>query len=75
MLLLVSYQGSFEDKRNTFLYVLYGTKMKAQLEAIGIEYQILKDGEDVEEKIKDSVRMMNALKLPVAMLFTGEFTV
>lgn len=75
LLLLVTYQGSFEDQRNTFVYVHYGTKMKAQLETLGIEYQIVQDGREIEAKIKDAVRMMNALKLPVAVLFTGEFTV
>lgn len=75
LLLLVSNVGSFEDKRNTFVYVQYGTKMASQLEALGIQYQILKDGENIETKIKDAVRMMHALKLPVALLFTGEFTV
>ena len=75
LLLLVSYQGSFEDKRNTFRFVHYGIKMVAQLNTLGIEYQILKDGDNVETKINDAVRMMNALKLPVALLFTGEFTV
>jgi hypothetical protein len=63
------------DKRNTFLYVEYGVKMVAQLESMGIEYQILRDGEGLETKIADAVRMMNALKKPVALLFTGEFTI
>ncbi len=75
LLLLVSWVGSLEDKRNTFLYVSYGTKMASQLEALGIQYQVLRDGENIETKIKDAARMMNALKLPVALLFTGEFTI
>jgi sulfopyruvate decarboxylase subunit alpha len=75
LLLLVTYQGSFEDQRNTFVYVHYGTKMKALLEALGIEYKIIEDGKDLEARLKDAVRMTNALKLPVALLFTGEFTV
>lgn len=74
MLLLVGYVGSMEDKRNTFLYVEYGIKMVAQLESMGIEYQILREGDGLETKIADAVRMMNALKKPVALLFTGEFT-
>lgn len=28
----------------------------------------------LEAQLKDAVRMMHALKLPVALLFTGEFT-
>jgi sulfopyruvate decarboxylase TPP-binding subunit len=75
LLLLVGYVGSFEDRRNTFLYVEYGIKMTAQLESMGIQYAVLRDGDDLETKIKDAVRMMNALKQPVALLFTGEFTI
>lgn len=75
MLLLVGYVGSMADKRNSFLYVEYGIKMVAQLESMGIEYQILRDGEGLETKVADAVRMMNALKKPVALLFTGEFTI
>jgi len=74
MLLLVSYVGSAADKRNSFLYVRRGTRMIPVLEALGIEYQILTDGENLETRIKDAVRMMHALKLPVVLLFTGEFT-
>jgi len=75
MLLLVGYVGSMADKRNTYLYVEYGVRMIAQLESLGIEYQILRDGDGLETKIADAVRMMNALKKPVALLFTGEFTI
>ena len=75
MLLLVSYLGSMEDQRSTFLYSHYGTKMLPQLEALGIQYEILRDAQDIEAKIKNAVRMMHGLKQPVALLFTGEFTV
>lgn len=75
MLLLVGYVGSMADRRNTFLYAEYGIKMIAHLESMGVEYQILRDGDGLETKIADAVRMMNALKKPVALLFTGEFTV
>lgn len=74
LLLLVGYVGSLADKRNTFLYVEYGIKMTAQLESMGIEYEILRDGDNLETRVRDAVRMMNALKKPVALLFTGEFT-
>ncbi len=74
MLLLVAYLGSLPDQRNSFLYVLPGAKMVPLLNTLDIEYQILEDGEDLEVKIKNAVRTMNALKLPVAVLFTGEFT-
>jgi len=74
LLLLVGYVGSLEDQRSTFLYVEYGIKMKAQLESLGIQYQVLTNGDNLETRIRDAVRMMNALKQPVALLFTGEFT-
>ena len=75
MLLLVSYVGSFEDRRNSFLYVQRGTKLIPQLEALGVQYQVISNGDGLAHKIKDAVRMMNALKQPVALLFTGDFTI
>jgi hypothetical protein len=35
---------------------------------------VIDSGDDLEARIKDAARMMNALKLPIALLFTGEFT-
>ncbi len=74
MLLLVSYVGSLEDHRNSFLYVQRGIKLIPQLEALEVQYQVIRSGDGLERKIKDAVRMMNALKQPVALLFTEEFT-
>jgi sulfopyruvate decarboxylase TPP-binding subunit len=74
ILLLVSYIGSMEDQRSTFLYSHYGTKMIAQLQALGIQYEILKDGQHINANVSNAVRMMHGLKQPVALLFTGEFT-
>jgi sulfopyruvate decarboxylase TPP-binding subunit len=74
ILLIVAYYGSFGDQRNSFLYALPGTHLIRQLEALDIEYLQVENGERLEMKVKDAVRMMNALKLPVALLFTGEFT-
>ena len=74
MLLLVSYVGSFEDQRNSFLYVQRGIKLIPQLEALEVQYQVIGNGEGVERKVKNAVRMMNALKQPVALLFTEDFT-
>jgi sulfopyruvate decarboxylase subunit alpha len=74
MLLLVSYVGSFEDRRNSFLYVQRGTRLIPQLEALDVQYQVIRSGNGLERKIKDAVRMMNALKQPIALLFTEEFT-
>jgi sulfopyruvate decarboxylase subunit alpha len=74
MLLLVSYVGSFEDRRNSFLYVQRGTKLIPQLEALDVQYQVIRNSDGLERKVKDAVRMMNALKQPVALLFTEDFT-
>ena len=74
MLLLVAYVGSFEDQRNSYLFSHYGNKTKGILDTLGIPYLIIDSANQVEARIKDAVRMMHALKLPVALLFTGEFT-
>ena len=74
MLLLVAYVGSFEDQRNSYLFSHYGNKTTGLLDNLGVEYLIVDSAERLEGQIKDAVRMMNALKLPVALLFTGEFT-
>ena len=74
MLLLIAYVGSFEDQRNSYLFSHYGNKTKGILETLGIQYLIVDSGSQLEARIKDAVRMMHSLKLPVALLFTGEFT-
>jgi sulfopyruvate decarboxylase TPP-binding subunit len=74
MLLLVAYVGSFDDQRNSFLFSHYGIKTFGLLKTIGIEHVVIDSGDHLEARIKDAARMMNALKLPVALLFTGEFT-
>lgn len=74
MLLLIAYVGSFEDRRNSFLFSHYGTKTTGILDTLGIQYQVIGSGDGLEARIKDAARMMHALKLPVALLFTGEFT-
>ena len=74
MLLLVAYVGSFEDQRNSYLFSHYGDKTKGILDTLGIQYLIVDSASGLEARIKDAVRMMHALKLPVALLFTGEFT-
>jgi len=72
--LLVSYVGSLEDHRNSFLYVQRGIKLIPQLEALDVQYQVIRNGDGLDRKIKNAVRMMNALKQPFALLFTEEFT-
>jgi sulfopyruvate decarboxylase TPP-binding subunit len=74
MLLLIAYVGSFEDQRNSYLFSHYGNKTKGILEILDIQYLIVDSAGQLEAQIKDAVRMMHALKLPVALLFTGEFT-
>ena len=74
MLLIVAFVGSFDDQRNSFLFSHYGIRTISLLKTIGIEHIIVDSGEHLEARIEDAVRTMNALKLPVALLLTGEFT-
>jgi hypothetical protein len=46
-----------------------------QLEALDVQYQVIRNADGLEHRIKDAVRMMNALKQPVALLFTADFTI
>ena len=75
ILLAVGFLGDEADRRNQFLYATIGNRTIPLLEGLGIEYRRLEDGEDLETRIKDAVRTMNALRAPVALLFSGEFTV
>jgi sulfopyruvate decarboxylase TPP-binding subunit len=74
LLLLISYVGSSADQRNSFRFAPTGIRTEEQLRALGIQYQIIAGSRGVARGIIDAVRMMNALKQPVALLFTGEFT-
>ena len=74
MLLLVSYVGSFADKKNSSAFSHLRKRTSKLLEALGIEHQIVSRAAELEEQIGDATRVMNSLKLPVALLFTGEFT-
>jgi phosphonopyruvate decarboxylase len=75
ILLLVAHLGGFDDQRNSFLYSLPGRRLLPQLKALDIEHSVLPNGENLETNIKTAVRTMNALREPVALVFTGEFTV
>jgi sulfopyruvate decarboxylase TPP-binding subunit len=75
ILLIIAHYGSFGDQRNSFLYALPGVHLIRLLESLDIQYMQVENGNALENKIRDAVRMMNSLKLPVALLFTGEFTV
>jgi len=74
VLLVVGFLGDAADQRNSFLYATVGQSTIPFLEGLGIEYIRIESGEGMETKIKDGVRMMNALRCPVALLFSGEFT-
>src|SRR5258706_729765 len=75
ILLLVGHLGGFDDQRNSFLYSLPGRRLIPQLKALDIEHSVLHNGENLEANIKTAVRTMNALREPVALVFTGEFTI
>ena len=74
MLLVVAYLGGVPDLRNSFLYATIGKHSIPVLEGLGIDHQILTDGEKLEIKIKDAVRAANSLRSPYALLFAGEFS-
>lgn len=74
LLLLISYVGSFADQKNSFRFAPTGVRTEEQLKALNVEYEVVDDPAAIETKILDAVRMMNALKQPVALLFTGAFT-
>jgi sulfopyruvate decarboxylase TPP-binding subunit len=75
VLLLVSHLGGFDDQRNSFLYSLPGRRLIPQLKALDIEHRVLENGENLETNIQSAVRTMNSLREPVALIFTGDFTV
>ncbi len=75
ILLLVSHLGGFDDQRNSFLYSTAGRRLIPQLKALDIEYKVLEDGQNLEANVRNAVRAMNALREPVALVFSGDFTV
>src|SRR4051812_28118320 len=75
MLLIVAHYGSMMDKRNSFLYAAPGLHLPGNLDSLSIPYEVLEDDNHLEDKITGAVQMMHAFKQPVALLFTGEFTV
>jgi sulfopyruvate decarboxylase TPP-binding subunit len=74
MLLVVAYYGALQDRRNSFIYAFPGIHLIPILNSLNIQYEVLENGENLEAKIKGAARMMHAIKQPVALLFTGEFT-
>jgi sulfopyruvate decarboxylase TPP-binding subunit len=75
ILLITAFLGGFPDQRNSFLYATIGRHTIPLLQGLGIDYLVLEDGERLEIKIKDALRTANSLRIPVALLFGGEFTV
>jgi len=74
ILLVIGYLGGVPDQRNSFLYATIGKHTVPVLEGLGIEYQIIEDGQKLENKIRDAVRAANAQRAPYALLFAGEFS-
>jgi len=75
ILLLVGFLGDLADQRNSFLYSTIGAHTAPVLDALNIPHQRLEHADHLETKIMDTVRTMNALRVPAALLFTGEFTI
>jgi sulfopyruvate decarboxylase TPP-binding subunit len=75
MLLIVAHYGSVLDARNSFLYAMPGIHLIPILKSLDIQHVIFENGDSLETKIKGAVKMMHAIKQPVALLFTGEFTI
>src|SRR6267142_1696247 len=61
VLLVVGFLGGVPDQRNSFLYATIGNHTIPVLQGLGIEYQVLEDGERLEARISDAVRAANAL--------------
>ena len=74
ILLVIGYLGGVPDQRNSFLYATIGKHTVPVLEGLGIEYQIIEDGQKLENKIRDAARAANAQRAPYALLFAGEFS-
>lgn len=74
LVLLVSYVGSPGDQANSATFTGWGQRAERVLQAMGIQYIVVEDGNRIELRIADAVRAANAAKAPVCMLFTGEFT-
>jgi sulfopyruvate decarboxylase TPP-binding subunit len=75
MLLIVAHYGSILDARNSFVYAMPGMHLIPILKALDIQHEIFTNGDNLEAKIKGCVKMMHSIKQPVAMLFSGEFTI
>lgn len=75
LLLIVGYLGGFDDQRNSFLYATIGRHTLSHLNGLGIEYVVLESGHNLELKIKNAHRTATARRAPVALIFSGDFTI
>lgn len=75
LLLLVSHIGSAADAANSVIFSLWGRRLIPQVEALGLQYRVLEDGDRLETRIADMVRAARSARQPACLLFTGEFTV
>jgi sulfopyruvate decarboxylase TPP-binding subunit len=71
MLLLISYIGGMDDQRSTFSIRITARIWFLNYRRCGNHVRILKDDVALDVKIANAVRMMQGLKQPVALLFTG----
>lgn len=74
LLLLVTYVGSPGDQANSTTFSLWGRRLEAQIQALGLQYRVLEDGHKLETRIGDMARAARSAKQPACLLFTGEFT-
>ncbi len=74
LLLLIAHLGSFADQRNNSVYAVSGAYVTPVLDALQIQYRLVESGQNLETCIQDATRHTNSLKLPVALLFSGDFT-
>ena len=75
ILLLAGYLGGFDDQRNSFLYATIGKTVLSHLDGLNIDYALLENGQNLEWKIKNAYRTAIAQRAPVALIFSGDFTV
>jgi sulfopyruvate decarboxylase subunit alpha len=75
ILLIVGYLGGFDDQRNSFLYATIGKNILSHLNGLNIDYAMLENGQNLEWKIKNAYRTAIAQRAPVALIFSGDFTV
>ena len=74
LLLGLAYLGGFSDQRNNTVYSQSGSYLVPLLETLQIRYRVLEDGGNLDGHVRDAVRLMNSLQLPVALVFAGEFS-